>query len=55
MSKRDARQWWLNRNRPRDPVGDAAIGGLSIGVVLMVIALTLLVGWTVLRFVGVLH
>jgi hypothetical protein len=53
MGKRDARQWWLNRNRPRDPVGDATIGGLTIGVVLVAIALALLAGWTVLRFAGV--
>jgi hypothetical protein len=52
MSKRDARQLWLNRNRPRDPVGAAVIGGLCIGVVLVVIALVLLAGWTVLRFAG---
>lgn len=53
MSKRDARKWWLIRKSPRDPVGDAVIGGLSIGVVLVVIALALLAGWTVLRFAGV--
>jgi hypothetical protein len=35
------------------PVGDAAIGGLTIGEVLVVIALALLAGWTVLRFAGV--
>jgi hypothetical protein len=52
-SKRDARQWWLNRNRPRDRVGGAAIGGLTIGLVLVVIALALLAGWTVLGFGGV--
>jgi hypothetical protein len=38
---------------PRDPVGDAAIGGLSIGVVLVVVALVLLISWMVLRFAGV--
>jgi hypothetical protein len=53
MSKRDVRKWGLIRNRPRDPVGDAAMDGLSIGVVLVAIALALLAGWTVLRFPGV--
>jgi hypothetical protein len=54
MSERKLRQWRLYR-RARDPVGDAAVGGLTIGVVFVVIALALLVGWTVLRLAGVLH
>ena len=61
MSERNIRQWRLLRGHrdpiieAADPVGDAAIGGLTVGVVLVVIALALLVGWAVLRFVGVLH
>ena len=45
MSERKLRQWRLRRTR--DPVVETAIGGLTIGVVLMAIALTLLVGWAV--------
>jgi len=52
MSERKLRQWRLRRIR--DPVVETAIGGLTIGVVLMAIALTLLVGWAVLRLAGVL-
>jgi hypothetical protein len=53
MSERKLRQWRLRRTR--DPAVETAIGGLTIGVVLMAIALTLLVGWAVLRLAGVLH
>jgi hypothetical protein len=36
MSERKMRQWRIHRTR--DPAGDAAIDGLTIGVVLVVIA-----------------
>jgi hypothetical protein len=49
MSISDSRQWWLNRNRPRDPAGDAAIGGLTVGVVLVAILVALVVIGIVLR------
>jgi hypothetical protein len=53
MSERKLRQWRLRRTR--DPVGDAEIGVLTIGVVLVAVALALLVAWTLLRFAGVFH
>jgi hypothetical protein len=50
MSERKLRQWRLV-HRTREP----AVGGLTIGVVLLAFALALLVGWAVLRLAGILH
>jgi hypothetical protein len=54
MIKRHARQWWPNRNRPRDPGGDAAIGGMAVGLILVALVVALVVIGTALRFAGVL-
>jgi hypothetical protein len=53
MSERKLRQWRLRRSR--DPVVETVVSGMTIGLLLVAIAIALLVGWTVLRFAGVFH
>jgi hypothetical protein len=54
MSERKLRRWRLLHRTP-DRVGEAAVGVLTIGAVVVVVALAPLVGWAILRFAGVLH